>query len=137
MKLVLSPDITLDQLSHQLTEKFHQLKLVFFTKGHERFKGTNAKFIITDRSTLLKDCSNVVKEEELLLIPTMKTYELEEALENRYGLFVQVFRLTTRQWIETSTTDARTLEEQNHQAEVEVFYGSTLQDEHIDYRDQD
>jgi hypothetical protein len=137
MKLVLSPDISLEQLSQQLTEKFHQLKLVFFAKGHDRFKGTNAKFIISDRATLLKDCSTVHKGEELLLDPQMKTYELEEALEQRFGLHAQVFRLATRQWIETSTTDNRTLEDQNHQAEVEVFYGSTLQNEHIDYRDQD
>lgn len=137
MKLLLAPEISLEQLSHQLTEKFHQLKLVFFTKGHDRFKGTNAKFIISDRETLLKDCCDITHQEELVLSPNMKTFELEDALEKRFGLHAQVFRLATRQWIETSTTDNRTLEEQNHQAEVEVFYGSTLQNEHIDYRDQD
>jgi hypothetical protein len=137
MKLILSPDISLEQLSHQLTEKFHQLKLVFFTKGHDRFKGTNAKFIINDREVLLKDCSDVHKEEELQLLPNMKTFELEDALEKRFGIHAQVFRKATRQWIETSTTDNRTLEEQNQQSEVEMFYGSTLQNEHIDYRDKD
>lgn len=138
MQISLTPDTTLAQLSDQLSSKFHNLKLVFFTKPHERYKGSNAKFIISDRDTLLKDCSNVVSQNSTIeLDGKMKTYELEELLEVKFELHVQVFRKTATTWIETSTTDGRTLDEQNHQAEAEAYYNATLQDEHLDYREQD
>lgn len=135
--LVLSPTMTLAHVSEQLSEKYHNLKLVFFTKSHERFKGNNVKDMITDKALLLRDCCNIAEETSIAIHGLMKTYELEELFESNFGLHVQVFRKTNSGWIETSTTDSRTLHDQNYQAEAEVFYDATYQNEHIDYREQD
>lgn len=138
MNLVLSPETTLAHVSEQLTEQYHNLKLVFFTKSHERFKGNYVKDMITDKASLLKDYCSITEEAIIPIEGMMKTYELEELFEERFGLHVQVFRKTNNNsWIETSTTDSRTLHDQNYQAEAEVFYDATYQNEHIDYREQD
>jgi hypothetical protein len=48
----------------------------------------------------------------------MKVIELEAMFTNYYALKTQVFRKSGKIWLETTVTDAWTLEEQNSQGET-------------------
>jgi hypothetical protein len=55
---------------------------------------------------------------DILITPFMKVLDLEQCFKNVYGLTVQIFRKSGRVWLETTLTDAWTLEEQNRQGEM-------------------
>ena len=47
--------------------------------------------------------------------PEMNVSTFEKLFEDRFGLYVQVFRKSGSIWLETSATDSWTLEQQNEE----------------------
>jgi hypothetical protein len=137
MKLHFSPDTTIGQIQDEFQAFFPNLKLVFFTKPHEAYKGSPAKFLIMDRDKTLESVSTKVsKASELHMELEMPTWQLERLFENEYGLHLQVFRRSGNTWLETSVSDDLTLEEQEAKAESSLRHNFEFVDP-LDYREQD
>ena len=137
MKLHISSDVTIGQLQDEFMACFPNLKLVFFSKPHGAYKGSPAKFIITDRETLLSAVSSKVPASaELHMELEMPVWQLERLFENEYGLHLQVFRRSGNTWLETSVTDDLTLEEQEAKAETSLRHHFEFVDP-MDYREQE
>lgn len=137
MKLTIAPSKTIGQIQDQFATFFPNLKPVFFTKPHKAYKGSHAKFIVSDRDTLLSSLSPDVPESaELLLELEMPVWQLERLFENEYGLHVQLFRRSGNTWLETSVTDDLTLEQQEKKAQDSLNRNFEFVDP-MDYREQD
>ena len=137
MKINISSESTIGQLQDQFKAYFPNLNLVFFTKPHDAYKGSPAKFIITERETRVSTMSSKVSTSVALLMEMeMPVWQLERLFENEYALHVQVFRRSGNTWLETSVTDDLTLEEQEAKALASLDHHFEFVDP-IDYREQD
>ncbi|MBP6812944.1 MAG: hypothetical protein KA138_15555 [Saprospiraceae bacterium] len=137
MQLNIASDKTMGQVQDEFTSFFPNLKLVFFTKAHDAYKGSPAKFLISGHDTLLSTMSARVPASAVLLMELeMPVWQFERLFENEYGLHVQVFRRSGNTWLETSVSDDLTLEEQEAKAEASLVKNFEIVDP-LDYRDQD
>lgn len=137
MKLSISPDRTIGQLQEEFVALFPNLKLVFFSKPHAAYKGSNAKFLIAEPETLLSAISHKIPAHaELLLDPEMPVWQVERLFELEYGLHLQVFRRSGNTWLETSVTDDLTLEQQEAKALLSLRHHFEFVDP-MDYREQE
>lgn len=136
MKIQVSIDKTIAQIQESFSTIYPYLKLVFFTRAHQAYKGSPAKFMVTDTAVTLGNLEKKPRSHDLYIEPEMPTWQLERLFEEEFGLHVQVFRKSGNTWLETSTSDDLTLEDQN-------FKGQESQRHHfeqvdpLDYREQD
>jgi len=93
---------------------FPYLKIEFFRKPHERGQASARKNMYDD-SMAIRLIRNKKGPDRVVLSSRMKVHDFEKALEENYGLHVQVFRKSGNVWLETSATDSWTLEEQNEE----------------------
>lgn len=137
MKLSITPDRTIGQLQDDFVAFFPNLKIVFFSKAHEAYKSSPAKFMISDRDTLLSTLSaNFHGHSELLMELEMPVWQFERLFEVEYGLHIQVFRRSGNIWLETTVSDDLTLEQQEAKAEASIPKDFEFVDP-MDYREQD
>lgn len=136
MTLHLSPDRTLGALQTDFSEAFPGLKLAFFSKPHHAFKGSAAKFLIQEKDAPLRDLSPDIPTGYLHLEPHLTVWQVEQLLEEKFALHVQVFRKSGRAWLETSKTDGLTLEQQQAKAAASEHVEQEFVDP-MDYREQD
>lgn len=111
-------DNKLEDVTNHLNKKYPYLKLEFFNHSHENFEGNK----MDDRIELDKtvgDCGG--KAGDLTLENSMTVGQLEDQIKENLGLNAQVFRHSGKVWLETTTTDDWTLEEQNSRGE-EAFH---------------
>jgi hypothetical protein len=102
---------TLKEIKTQFASKFDGLKLEFFKKKHADNAGSPKKDMLDLSLTVTAINPNAV-EGEMVWSKDMTSTELEQIFESKFGLHAQVFRLTGRSWIETTSTDSYTLEKQ-------------------------
>jgi len=136
MVLNIAPERTIGELQAEFSAAFPGLKLVFFSKSHRAYKGSHAKFLLSETDTLLHEFSPDIKTGYLLLEPNMVVWQVERLFEQEYSLHVQVFRKSGQVWLETSVTDDLTLEQQQAKASTGEHPEPQLVDP-IDYREQD
>jgi hypothetical protein len=136
MKIKVSIDQTIAQIQEEFSKEFPYLKLVFFSKPHKAYKGSHAKFLITDRDLVLGSLEKKPHSGEIYIEPEMPTWQVERLFEEEFGLHVQVFRKSGNTWLETSVTDSLTLEEQNFKGKTSERHNFEFVDP-IDYREQD
>lgn len=113
-KLNVTTSATLQEVTDHLTKKFSHLKLEFFKKPHEDYKGN----VMDDRlelSVTVGDAGGVDGEFEIN--GGMTVADLEHQLKSNIHLNAQVFRKSGKVWLETTTTDDWTLEDQNARGE--------------------
>jgi len=128
MKIEVSKDKTIAEIQKEFSEFYPYLSLAFFTKQHEAYKGSPAKFLIQDRNQALGSIEKKPHSGILFLEEEMPTWQVERLFEEEFGLHVQVFRKSGNTWLETSVSDDLTLEEQN-------IKGQQSQRHHFDYLD--
>lgn len=136
MKIQVSKDKTIAQLQEEFTGVFPYIKLVFFTKPHKAYKGSPAKFLVSDRDVTLGSLEKKPHSGVLYVEPEMPTWQVERLFEEEFGLHVQVFRKSGNTWLETSVTDDLTLEEQNTKGKASERHNFEFVDP-MDYREQD
>ncbi len=134
MDLQITPDRTIGQLQADFATAFPGLKIVFFSKAHQAYKGSPAKFLIDQTDTPLQQLSAHIHPGYLILEPDMVVWQMERLFETEYGLHVQVFRQSGDVWLETSVSDDLTLEQQQAKASASLHPQPI---EIIDYREQD
>lgn len=111
-ELIISDNLTIQQVQDKFQEHFPFLKIEFFRKPHEEMEGTPKVNQIVDNA-ILGDIRKDSNTGELSIHGNQKVSTLEEHFEDMYGLNVQVFRKSGKVWLETTQTDEWTLSEQN------------------------
>lgn len=136
MTIYLYPEMTILEMNEAFQVVFPYLKLECFTQHHRAFQGSRAQFMVKDHQTRLSDLNPGMEAGDLPVDGTMAVRDLESLFENKFGLFIQVFRKSHDVWLATSTTDNLSLDEQNRRGEQSEHPAETT-DEPLDYREQD
>lgn len=136
MTLHLFPEKTLGATQAEFSTAFPGLKLAFFSKAHPAYEGSEAKLLVQNAPMPLSELAPGMKTGQLLLDPTMPTWQVERLFEEEFGLHVQVFRRSGNLWLETSVTDDLSLEAQQAKARASEHIQQTFVDP-MDYREQD
>ena len=71
-----------------------------------------------ENDRLLSEYRNRHNNEQIIITPETTVASLEKKFNDIYGLGTQILRKSGKIWLETTITDAWTLEEQNHQGEA-------------------
>lgn len=115
-ELIITDDFTIHQVQDKFQEHFPFLKIEFFKTSHDEMEGSPKENMITENH-LLGDIRTNHSAGELSIHGNQKVTTLEEHFEENYGLNVQVFRKSGKNWLETTKTDEWTLSEQNRTGE--------------------
>lgn len=112
MQLHIKADQTIWELQNSFSAKFPFLKLEFLKPGHRRKKVQPPRLLHPGNS--LKTAYDGEPKEGILEYSDQTTVaELEKLFKEKFNLEMQVFRRSGMHWLETTTTDAWTLEAQN------------------------
>jgi len=136
MKIDLSVEKTIAEIQREFGTKYPYLSLQFFTKKHEAYKGSPAKFLIQDTQQKLIEIEKHPHAGSLYIEDEMPTWQLERLFEEAFGLHVQVFRKSGNTWLETSVSDDLTLDAQNVKGMQSMRHHFDHVDP-LDYREQD
>jgi hypothetical protein len=139
MTIHIRPNDPISDLQNSFTAAYPHLKLQFFSKSHGESKGSFAKFLIHDRSTLLSALNPELRESSISIAPDTITWALEKNFEEAFLLHVQVFRQSGSIWLETSVSDHLTLAEQEAKAAKSTIAteAETTNEEQNDYHEQE
>ncbi len=113
MKILINNDVELGSIQKMFNGEFPFLKLCFFKhlpKGENVYNRLN---IVEDAGTTVGQISSGFRAGYWHISPEQKTGELEKDCLGNLGLHMQVFRKSGKVWIETSSSDDQTLEEQD------------------------
>jgi len=105
-------DLTIRDIKDEFTKVFPGLKLEMYKVAHKEGQGS-LKSAELAHELILGDISARLHEEDYNFDPAMVVADFEADFEEKFGLFVQVFRRSNNLWLQTSTTDDWTLEKQN------------------------
>ncbi len=136
MELNLSTNRTMGEVQADFNAQFPYLKLAFFNKSHKAYQGSNAKFLLQNKSATLRELCEKPHEGLLYLSEDMPTWQVERLFEEDFGLHVQVFRKSGNVWLETSRSDDLTLEQQNAKGRASEHMAVPIADA-LDYREMD
>lgn len=136
MKLRIEGKGTIAEIQKAFNDEFPYLKLVFFSRPHRAYKGSNAKFMIQERTCPLSELTSLKREGDLHLETEMPVWQVERLFEEEFGLHVQVFRKSGSVWLETSVTDDLSLEQQNDKGKAAEWHVTPFA-EPMDYREQE
>lgn len=136
MQLTIKGSNTIAELQKVFNDEFAFLKIVFFSRPHKEHDGSKANYLLNDRDCPLSQLTSLKREGALDIDAKMTVWQLENQLEEDFGLHVQVFRKSGHAWLETSRTDDQTLEVQNERGRMAETPVVPIEDP-IDYRDQD
>lgn len=112
MELQINSKQTIAEVQQAFRKRFPFLKIAFFRAAHLAGEGTPAQQMY-DEQLRISDIASGVINDSLTITSETKVYEAESLFVERYGLSAQVFRRSGDNWIQTTTTDNRTLNEQN------------------------
>ena len=112
MEIVLTYQETVKDIKKQFNSAFPYLKLEFFCEPHVVGQGSPCQKMVPP-STLLGEINGILCEGEITLTPQDTVKDVEQGFQRTFGLPVQVFRKQKDVWLETTSTDYLTLDEQN------------------------
>lgn len=107
---------TLGEIRKAFNNKFPYLKLVFFKRLPKQRVDFSRKGLIANDLLTVGKISQVRNESIVRFSAQQKVRKLEHLFMTGFGLYVQVFRRSGSNWLETITTDEMTLAAQNGMA---------------------
>lgn len=134
MEIILNNDMTLAEIQAIFHEQFPHLKLEFYTQSHSKMEGTSEQYKIKNVQQKLSEIRSTDTEGHLSINGNCKVKTLEENFERQYGLFVQIFRLSGKLWLQTTRSDDWTLGQQERKGvqNDEPAHGESLNINTID-----
>jgi hypothetical protein len=114
--IVVDDKNTIFMLQSEFNRLFPYLRIDLFPLANKQHNITD-KFA-NDTKRALTGYRASDKNEQIVIIPQMSVAVLEEKFKNVYNLKAQILRKSGKTWLETTVTDAWTLEEQNLQGEA-------------------
>jgi hypothetical protein len=109
-------DMRIIELQSEFNKKLPYLKLEFYKAAHKAGEGSEQGLIL-DPYTTIKEASERDSFGEIHFNPEMTVSNLENLLEEQFGLNAQVFRKSQGVWLQTTATDNWTLTRQNEAAQ--------------------
>jgi|GEM_PF-256234 len=107
----------LKTLQKEFSDRFPFLKIEFFKNPHPY--GVNSGEVEKlDAELTVGDVRKMENVGKLTMDGDLPVGVFEKILEERFGLFVQVYRNSYGKWLQTWVTDIWTLEEQNNRGKV-------------------
>ena len=116
MEIHIKGDKTLKEVKEEFNNLFSHLKIEFFDHSHVAGEGSPISEEYSEGSTL-NTARESREEGELTFDEKTKVFELEGMFKSQFGLNVQVFRKSGNIWLQTTSTDDWTLEEEEETAE--------------------
>ncbi len=114
--MIISDDKKISEVQQAFSEKFPFLKLEFYSQPHGRGEGSAAVLQLDPEKTI-GEVRTIHTEGNLTLDGSWSVGFFERKCWNHFGLSAQVFRRSAKIWLQTSTTDDWTLDEQNLKGE--------------------
>jgi hypothetical protein len=116
MNIKISKTSTLQQISDLFSVVFPYLKLEFYKEKHNPNEGSEAYDLLT-HNTMLHGIQPDLTEMEINIDGAMTVAEFEKLMKDKLKLNVQVFRKSSKIWLQTTSTDHWSLGKQNGKGE--------------------
>lgn len=118
----ISDDKKLRAIQIEFNQAFPHLRIEFYSKHHERGEGSSVLYKLSDQLTI-GEVRTRHEEGDLTIDADMTVEALENSFWEKFGLNAQVFRKSGAMWMQTTSTDQWTLQEQNRKggASEEAF----------------
>ncbi len=133
--MIITDQRRISEVQESFQKKFPYLKLEFYRTGHKTEEGSKAKDQYRAEATI-GEIRTKKEEGDLKIDPMMTVAKLESIFKDKYGLHVQVFRISGDLWLQTTSTDGWTLVEQNEHGRKSTEVQATSEEEFTDYREQ-
>jgi hypothetical protein len=117
MKLQINRETKIKEVQKEFSEVYPFLKIEFYKKPHAEKELTHKKFRLNPDKVLSQE-SKSFKPSEIDIHKNKTVAELEKEVYEKLGVAMQVSRKSGNIWLETSSTDNRTLEMQNEQGQA-------------------
>ena len=108
--------MTLEHVQQAFSRHYPHLKLVFFIDQNKDNR-LNSKERIQNLNMTIGSIREVSYDGFIQIEPNMTVLQVEMTFWKSFGLNVQIFRKSGRNWLMTHSSDLWTLEEQNLKAE--------------------
>lgn len=112
-KLTISDDLQLREIKEKFSRTFPHLKLEFFSEEHGIGEASTFKSKFQD-DLYLRQIRSVHNEGDLSIDGSTTTGDFETGFKSLFGVNVQVLRKSGNMWIQTTTTDRWTLDQQEN-----------------------
>ncbi len=116
MKLHIDDTRSIKEIQGEFEKAFPYLKIEFFKKPHEIGEASPITDMLPTETTL-GEWRTIHTEGDLIFSKESTVQEVESGFQEKFGISAQVFRKSGAVWLETSATDAWTLDEQSSQGE--------------------
>ncbi len=108
--------MTLEQVQQAFSRHYPNLKLVYFI-DRNKDNHLRADERIQNLKMSIGSIREVAYDGYIQIEPSMTVIQVEKAFWDSFGLNVQIFRKSGRNWLMTHSSDLWTLEEQDKKAE--------------------
>jgi hypothetical protein len=113
MTITLNDHRKIAAIQTEFSTVFPYLKIDFFVKSSSA-NGSHPKKILNASKTI-GECRTIHTKGIATISPGMRLLELESLFSDNFGLSVLLSRKSGREWLNISSTDKWTLEQQNEQ----------------------
>ncbi len=110
--MIISDDKRIREIQREFNQKFPFLKLEFYKGHHQTGEGSPVETQLPQEQ-VLGDVRTVHQDGDFEVRKDLTVAELEQSFFDQFGLNVQVFRKSGNLWMQTTSTDHWTLEQQN------------------------
>jgi hypothetical protein len=110
--MLITDSKTLMEVKREFRQMFPSLKIEFYASQHKAGEGSPAKEQLNSELPI-GEARDKHTEGDFKISGDLKVGAFEEAIYKKYGLSVQVFRKSGNLWMQTTSTDHWTLDEQN------------------------
>lgn len=117
MVMIVTKNILLKELQADFRREFPFLKIEFFDRTHSRGEATDSSFMLQPDLSVEAAYPNC-REGELPLHPDLRVGDFESEMQEKFNIFVQVYRKSHHRWLQTWATDIWTLGEQDYRARI-------------------
>ena len=115
--LSIDADTTINSVQNYFSSLYPYLRIEFFREPHIAGKGSAKNKMITSNQKL-SEIQKIKSNGHIEINGNASVMDLEKHFEEKFGLYIQVFRKSGNVWLETSATDNWTLVQQNEEGEI-------------------
>lgn len=111
MKIQINDHRKIFAIQEEFSNLFPRLKIEFLGKPNKTGSSPSKKTY--NSSKTLGDCRIQHTTGELTITPAMTAADLKQILGDKYGLSIIIFCLSGKEWVETTSNNKLSLQEQN------------------------
>jgi len=119
MKISINDHRKIFAVQEEFNQLFPYLRLAFLSKP-SKAGGTASSKIMKERSKTLGDCRVVHTKGDLTLSSSMTVADLQQSLNDNFGLSVLVYSKLGNDWIETKGNGKLSMEDQDKKQDAVV-----------------